>query len=91
MLRWAVWGWLCGVAGLFYLTHIVVLGVLWLLSARRAMLGRLVLATALAFAVPVSWELYGRAFVGLRFEAGTGGRPLGQRRGPAARPPSRTR
>jgi hypothetical protein len=71
LLRWAVWGWLCGVAGLFYLTHIVVLGVLWLLSARRAMVGRLLLATAIAFAVPVTWELYGRAFVGLQFEAGT--------------------
>jgi hypothetical protein len=69
--HWALWGWVCGVAGLFYFTHLVALAVLWLTGLRRAPLRGLLLASALALAVPLSWELYGRALAGLRFEAGT--------------------
>ncbi|MDQ3699844.1 MAG: hypothetical protein M3442_02870, partial [Chloroflexota bacterium] len=98
---WTAWGWACGVAGLFYFTHVVALATLWLLSLpslsqagpgalggrrqlrsatsrlslRRAhcrlpLLG-LLLASALTLAVPASWEVAGRAGVGLAFASTT--------------------
>lgn len=73
--RWAAWGWTCGVAGLFYFTHVVALATLWLLGLRqphcRPPLTGLLLASALALAVPASWEVAGRAGVGLAFASTT--------------------
>ena len=68
---WALWGWLCGAAALFYFTNVVALAALWLLALPRAPLRHLLLATAVALAVPASWELYGRAVLDLRFDSGT--------------------
>ncbi len=69
--HWALWGWLAGVAGLFYFTNLVTLGALLLLGLPTARLRHLLLAAALTLAVPASWELAGRSLVGLQFQSTT--------------------
>ena len=77
---WLRWGWLCGVAGLFYFTHVVLLAVAWLFGARRAPARHLFAATAVAMALPVSWYLVGHHLVGLRFDDATAADLLGELR-----------
>ncbi|HEX2033140.1 MAG TPA: hypothetical protein VHS99_03060 [Chloroflexota bacterium] len=69
--RWLLWGWLTGLAGLFYFTHVVLLATAWLFGGRRGPLRPLILATVLAMAVPLTWQLAGQNLVGLRFERAT--------------------
>lgn len=77
---WAIWGWLCGVAGLFYFTHVVLAGTIWLFGLRRTPLRNLLVASALAFAVPGAWFLVGHQLLGLRFQETTAGDLFGQLR-----------
>jgi len=65
--RWLIWGWLCGVSGLFYFTHVVLLGTAWIFGLRRSRLPGLVAATAATLVVPALWFLVGRYAVGLAF------------------------
>jgi hypothetical protein len=69
--RWLAWGWLCGVAGIFYFTHVVLIGTAWVFGLRRTPLRHLVVATAAALAVPGAWYLVGHYAVGLRFQETT--------------------
>jgi hypothetical protein len=66
--RWLLWGWLCGVSGLFYFTHVVLIGTAWLFGLRRVPAYRLVAATAAAMAIPGLWFLAGHYVIGLVFK-----------------------
>jgi hypothetical protein len=69
--RGALWGWICGVSGLFYFTHVAALAVLWLQGLGRTPWRALLVTTFAALAVPFSWELAGRALTTLQFDSGT--------------------
>ena len=66
--RWLMWGWVCGVSGLFYFTHVVTIAVAWVFGLRRTPLRSLAAATAVALAVPALWFLVGHYVVGLGFK-----------------------
>jgi hypothetical protein len=70
--RWLAWGWLCGVAGLFYFTHVVLIGTAWLFGLRRVPIRHLVATSAVAFAIPGTWYAVGHYAAGLHFQETTG-------------------
>jgi hypothetical protein len=78
--RWAAWGWVCGVAGLFYFTHVVLLGAAWLFGAGRTPLRHLIWAAVIALALPAAWFAVGTGLVGLQFAEATANDLFGQLR-----------
>ena len=63
---------MCGVAGTFYFTQVVLVGIAWVFGLRRAPLGHLVLSTAVALAMPGTWYVFGRYAAGLHFAGAPG-------------------
>ncbi len=77
---WLLLGWGAGVASLLYFAHIPLLIFWWLHGLRRVPWRWLLAATAVTFAIALSWERFGQAVVGLDFATDNSGLVAGAAR-----------